>query len=1054
MKGKIKRGVIRALMLFLLAVAFAPGAPALAGPGVTPDWERTFRGGYKVDLREDELPAVDRTGNAYVNVTNGWLYCVNPDRTTAWKANLYQSGEYQKTGGAGPVPDEEGNIYLGSGDKKVYALAPDGRVLWTAPMGDVVSPGTSPALGADGTLYVAALNGTLYALDKDTGQQKWAAATKGGWSRNTPVVSPADGTVYVGSPNSVNALNPADVSEKWYRHFTDLVLYEATSSSGDIDEKRMAAGADGTLYIMAYAKGTSLKESRLLALDPADGGIKWQLEVNQLAGAPALDGDTLYYKTEDNRLHAVDTADGGEKWVFRGDEAYMTADQHYGRAPAVGPDGTVYVPLGKNLYAVTPAGEEKWRSTGGQYWIYQVSAPGPGGELYCVASDGRLLKFTDPDLTLIPDRLTLEADFALLKGSTYTLQPGLTDTYGRPMDTGDLQYAGSDPAVLAVDAGGTVRGLAAGAATVTVSHPKAPQVTGTVRITVLEDTRDVTLTVTPANPELLVGNQLLLQAGLTAGSRTVKGEAFEWTSRTLPVVTVDENGMVQGVSAGEGTMRVRVKNRPELAQEVRVLVKEPAITKVTPEEVRAALVKTLGYYAREGVGNRDWVVFGINAAGADVREYGGDVYLARLEAGVRDKGVGSQMTDYERTAIALVSAGADPRDFGGVDLIDKIVNWPDLSQGINASVWGLIALDAANAVVPPGAKNTREALINHILSNRSGKGWAYGGGSVPEPDMTGMALYALAPYRDRPEIRAAGEAAILWLSENQQEDGTYGSWGATNCESSAQVIMALTAWGVDPQGPAFTKKGGNAVTALLNYQTATGMFNHTNSPDPAFATPQGLQALAALQDYLANGVSTIYYKIVSHGSEPVTVTALEIFPDGLEMETGRSIALGVKNQRGIVLDNSLVNWSVSDPDVAGVTDAGLLTTKKAGQVNIVVTLKENSQILDASTLTVVRQDFEIKKIESTDSVDGERNVRIVIKNISEQEKSAVFIVGLYDRESRELIQQSYISKTFLPGGSHQIEATFSVPGEGDYEVRAMVWNDWLKGRALTDLISE
>ena len=55
--------------------------------------------------------------------------------------------------------------------------------------------------------------------------------------------------------------------------------------------------------------------------------------------------------------------EGNERWRFHPD----TEDEYFEIAPAVGPDGTLYLassgPVGK-IYAVTPDGRKKWATPG------------------------------------------------------------------------------------------------------------------------------------------------------------------------------------------------------------------------------------------------------------------------------------------------------------------------------------------------------------------------------------------------------------------------------------------------------------------------------------------------------------------------------------------------------------------------------------------------------------------------------------------------------------------------------------------------------------------
>ena len=77
--------------------------------------------------------------------------------------------------GWSPVAASEGMVYVGSVSGKILALKDDGRsvqLMWSFPereddsIGGVYNP---PVIGPD-LLYVSALNGTLYALDKRTGR--------------------------------------------------------------------------------------------------------------------------------------------------------------------------------------------------------------------------------------------------------------------------------------------------------------------------------------------------------------------------------------------------------------------------------------------------------------------------------------------------------------------------------------------------------------------------------------------------------------------------------------------------------------------------------------------------------------------------------------------------------------------------------------------------------------------------------------------------------------------------------------------------------------------
>ena len=169
---------------------------------------------------------------------------------------------------------------------------------------------------------------------------------------------------------------------------------------------------------------------------------------------------------------------------------------------------------------------------------------------------------------------------------------------------------------------------------------------------------------------------------------------------------------------------------------------EPSSTieRVAKAQIDSAISLTAGYMTNAGSALTDWEVFGLNATG---QTFDKATYLNQLGAHIQTDGVGRLYTDYARTALSVISAGGNPQNFTVGEttynfIEEKIANG-SLSQGINASVWGLIALDGTSAVIPTDSANTREALIKYILDNRKGEGWSFSGTS-PDVDMTGMAL--------------------------------------------------------------------------------------------------------------------------------------------------------------------------------------------------------------------------------------------------------------------------------------------------------------------------
>jgi len=79
-----------------------------------------------------------------------------------------------KTGGrviSSPAIGSDGTVYVGSMDKKLYAInGKSGVKLWEFKTGDGVFSGvdSSPAIGSDGTVYVGSIDHKLYAIKTDS----------------------------------------------------------------------------------------------------------------------------------------------------------------------------------------------------------------------------------------------------------------------------------------------------------------------------------------------------------------------------------------------------------------------------------------------------------------------------------------------------------------------------------------------------------------------------------------------------------------------------------------------------------------------------------------------------------------------------------------------------------------------------------------------------------------------------------------------------------------------------------------------------------------------
>ncbi|WP_211222559.1 S-layer homology domain-containing protein [Paenibacillus daejeonensis] len=390
------------------------------------------------------------------------------------------------------------------------------------------------------------------------------------------------------------------------------------------------------------------------------------------------------------------------------------------------------------------------------------------------------------------------------------------------------------------------------------------------------------------------------------------------------------------------------------------------------ERIERHLENSLAYLVSSKptpIDEQEWSVFTLARSGYQVPEGYYQNYYKSIEAKaiLQSGSFGTTNTEYARRALTLSAIGADFRDLGGYDLRVFMADSTNYKQGINAYVFTLIALDTRNYDLPvlhEGEKQaTREMLIEGVLSREvkrgteAAAGWAFGSGvNGPDPDMTGMAIQSLAPYYEtHPNVKAAVDRALVWLSDNQKSDGGYESWNVKNPESPAQVIVALTSLGIDPHTDRrFIKNGNSPLDAMMGFAVEGGGFVHSSTqtrPD-GMATDQCTYALVAYDRFL-KGQNRLYDMSDAPDSLPGGLPPIE-----LTLPTGEQPVITVPNdQRAYVIAvqaadrDKDVRIELAEGRTAAVRlqlPAGELPRIEVNQGGVTVVLPQGSEVTSGS----------------------------------------------------------------------------------------------------------
>ena len=257
----------------------------------------------------------------------------------------------------------------------------------------------------------------------------------------------------------------------------------------------------------------------------------------------------------------------------------------------------------------------------------------------------------------------------------------------------------------------------------------------------------------------------------------------------------------------------------------------------------------------------EWMVIGLARSGRTVPAgyYDNVVEYVKAKADANERLHPTKVTDNARVILALTAIGKDVTNVGGHNLLKGLDSMDYVqAQDINGPIFTLIALDSHN--YPTMGDVTREKLIQVILDAQLNDGGWNLSAENADPDMTAMAIQALAPYYKTNEtVKAAVDKALEALSALQCSDGGFGSWDTVNSESCAQVIVALTALGIDPTADSrFVKNGHTVLDALAGFYVTGGGFRHTAGGERNdMATEQGYYALAAYYRF-ANTQTRLY----------------------------------------------------------------------------------------------------------------------------------------------------------------------------------------------------
>lgn len=231
--------------------------------------------------------------------------------SVAWRKTLVQPYllEYKPFEPAGPAIDPlTGMVVVATRDGYVQAFSSDGKDLWYA---QLVGPYLGPPGVGDGLVFVAGLDGRVFAFDAARGDFRWVYTYREEFGSQPVVVGDL---VYVATlEGTVLALEARTGAWKWHFRREPVGKFVILGVGTPVI-------SDGVLY-QGFADGS------VVALDASNGAVKWDRKVGRgeypdINSSVQVTKDRVYVASYGGQIAALNRADGTPVWEAKAPNAY------------------------------------------------------------------------------------------------------------------------------------------------------------------------------------------------------------------------------------------------------------------------------------------------------------------------------------------------------------------------------------------------------------------------------------------------------------------------------------------------------------------------------------------------------------------------------------------------------------------------------------------------------------------------------------------------------------------------------------------------------------
>lgn len=309
-----------------------------------------------------------------------------------------------------PAIDEK-RLYVGSDDGTMWALDHEtGAVVWSKTIGfHKKGKGifSSPVV-SNGVVYFGGYDGNLYALNAETGQRKWVSF-EADWIGSSPAIAPELGHVYVGlefglwrKHGGIAAVDMHTGKTIWV--YKDMPGYTHSSPLYIPEHRQVVIGNnDGSAYLFDAVSGRLLWQYATGMPTEEELGSGFSAYDIKESFAYDASRDVIIFGNKAGALHAVDRKSGTLKYSFQAEFGFISTPLIVGDCVYIGS-------LDKKLYCIdldTFTSLWEWNS-GARIFASPVLID---GSIYIGSNSGRLTEINaksgaEISTLTVPERIT------------------------------------------------------------------------------------------------------------------------------------------------------------------------------------------------------------------------------------------------------------------------------------------------------------------------------------------------------------------------------------------------------------------------------------------------------------------------------------------------------------------------------------------------------------------------------------------------------------------------------------------------------------------------